>query len=388
MPTLIEAKKHFQRLEQNSRVDRDNGTIHGVSLIKMGPAIGHDEVVDATTLRQMFDLATEKGTLKVKADHNSGVLDTIGYIDNFSLSRDKLIGDFHLYDEVPDNQKNIIYRIAESNPDHAGFSVEFSGEPERINKVNYTRADELLTAALVSDPAANTSLFAKVDDEKSKNDKRNTMATQITKLSDPTAGEVKNAKPNGADDADQKTDANKSLFDMITDMAAKMTAMHDRMGAYEQAAGDGKNKGDQPPITDPKLQPKTQNDGTNFDDKPTDDEKEEASKGVDEKVSAKENQFARVAREAAEAAVTKLSAKMGFNSLKAAGASENKSMDNSTKKFEQLVEEKTQELLGTDGMSLATAKQKAMVFCLKSYPKQYEAYRPVAPDKDKKNLAR
>ena len=160
--------KHYTALKAPS-IDPENGIIKSASLMEKGKAKGHYDkegrqvMVDDMTLEQVFNQCKKLGSIKVKADHGSGVFEIVGWADNFSLTSNKVTADVHIY-EAETNRKRLL-EIAEKNPTHMGISMEFTGEDTAQGKVCMSRCDEVLAAALVDDPAANSSLFSTKDVE-------------------------------------------------------------------------------------------------------------------------------------------------------------------------------------------------------------------------------
>jgi len=150
---------------QDSRVDRENNIIHGVSLVSLGEARGHNKIADKTTLEQVRDCAKQyKSGLRVRfnpATFNHGDAGLAGFIpgDTLQLRDKKVTGDLHVYKSYPD--KDYLYEIAERAPDNFGLSIEFSGPHEDIDGVIYARCQEIFAATIVDLPAANpTGMFA------------------------------------------------------------------------------------------------------------------------------------------------------------------------------------------------------------------------------------
>ena len=162
-------KPHFFKLGAGPTIDETSGTIRQVSLMELGNAEGHFDkkgrqmIVDETTLKQVYEFCVKNGNLKVKADHGSGVMATIGWADNFSLTANKVTADFHIYENEP--QRPRIIEMAKKNPDHLGMSLEFNGEDEVKGDHCLARCDSVFATALVSDPAANKSLFSAIPPE-------------------------------------------------------------------------------------------------------------------------------------------------------------------------------------------------------------------------------
>ena len=161
--------KYFQAIPKDSLIDAENGIIRKCSLIKVGAADGHfdkegrQETVDEKTLVQVFEYCQKAESIKVKLDHGSGVLSTVGYVKNFSIENGKVVGDFHIYETA--DEKNRILEVAAKNPHHMGMSLEFEGKDEVSGDKSFSRCSRVLTVALVSDPAANTSLFSAIKTE-------------------------------------------------------------------------------------------------------------------------------------------------------------------------------------------------------------------------------
>ena len=142
--------------------------IENVSLISVGPARGHVDkqsnkpvVVDPTTIDQVFAEALKIGTLKVRVDHGAGVIETAGFVRDFTREGDRrVLGTLEFYDSY--ECADLLCEIAQKNPSHLGISLEFGGADEEANDVVLARCGEgkLFAAAIVSDPAANKSLFS------------------------------------------------------------------------------------------------------------------------------------------------------------------------------------------------------------------------------------
>ena len=158
-----EPRHYFAAIPGESRVDESNRVIRRVSLISEGDAKGHKDedgrqvVVDQTCLDQIFEFCQSSETIKVKIDHGSGVFSTAGYVDNFFREASRVTANLHIYETEDEAPR--IFEIARTNPRHMGISLEFIGEDEIDGRKILARCSEVMTAALVSDPAANRSLF-------------------------------------------------------------------------------------------------------------------------------------------------------------------------------------------------------------------------------------
>lgn len=203
-------KHSFQAIPQESLIDAENGIIRKCSLIKAGIAEGHfdkegrQETVDQKTLEQVYIYCFNANSIKVKLDHGSGVLSTVGYVKNFAIENDKVVGDFHIYETA--SEKDRILEVASKNPNHIGMSLEFEGQDEIAGDKAFSRCSRVLTVALVSDPAANTSLFSAIPQPQ----------TEPTKMEPEDDN-----KPEATSLEDRLNELSKKFEDMATKFAKK-----------------------------------------------------------------------------------------------------------------------------------------------------------------------
>jgi len=361
----IQAGEKLSKYDMNPpTIDADAGTISGVSLISIGEARGHRStesgmklMVDQTTLKEVYDCCCEMGSVKVKVDHGSGILSTIGFVDGFGLREGKVIANLHIYDAEPEAQR--IFEIAEKNPHHMGISLEFMGvdQEDPMEKVCYARCTEVLTAALVSDPAANASLFsiptpldatpspAKINPSSLKK----TSLTQFMKKLESAIPEILPME----DPVIKK--------DEPADLAQLLKAFADHMADYTNFKTSMQEVNDTAPGTPPEggqsinIDPLTKA-------KNMEDEKEE--KEMEDK-DEEEKALTKAARLGAEIAIRHLSGKMGVI-LPSSGypASTPK-----VRSFGEIVNDETKRMNGD-----ATA---AMLFSIKNYPKEYAQSRNI-----------
>jgi hypothetical protein len=134
--------------------------IEGVSIISVGEAKGHGLFVDAQTLREVKQCAeTYKGGVKVNLDHGAGIKDIIGFVDNFRIVGEQLLGDLNLLDSA--EKRDYVLEIASKLPDTFGISIAFTGPVREIDGKRFASCSELYSADLVQTPAANpTGLFS------------------------------------------------------------------------------------------------------------------------------------------------------------------------------------------------------------------------------------
>lgn len=192
--------KHYFTALDTEQIDLENGIIRCVSLMEMGDAKGHFDkkgrqvIIDTVTLQQVFSACNKLGSIKVKADHGSGIFEIVGWADNFSLKADKVCADVHIYESEPNRQR--LFEIAEKNPTHMGISMEFGGEDKPSGATSMSRCDAVYAAALVDDPAANSSLFsvpatkAEQDPEKQTNTNNNMESENNDDKKDPTIADL------------------------------------------------------------------------------------------------------------------------------------------------------------------------------------------------------
>jgi hypothetical protein len=158
---MLKQLTQFTSLDGINRIDAEKGIIYGVSVITLGEAKGHGMSVDYKTLDQILQVArTHKNGLKVKfgLDHEAGVADTNGTLKNFRLDGTCVRADLHLFKSDTRNAK--LLEMAADIPDEFGISLSFSGEHETLGYEKKVRCSEIYSADIVSDPAANKSLFS------------------------------------------------------------------------------------------------------------------------------------------------------------------------------------------------------------------------------------
>lgn len=153
------------------RVDVENGVIYGVSVVTVGPALGHyvytsdggqiPVYVDGETLRQVKSCSEKySGGLKVKLTHGGEVGDIVGALKEFSIQGTKLLADLHVLRSY--ERRGYILEIAQTMPESFGLSISFSGEKELKDGKALARCVEIYSADLVDSPAANPGgLFSK-----------------------------------------------------------------------------------------------------------------------------------------------------------------------------------------------------------------------------------
>lgn len=296
-------------------IDSDTGIIRGVSIITEGVALGHGVIVDAKTLQQVQQAASEyAGGLKVKLNHSGQVGDIVGYLDTLRISGKKLLGDLHLLDSSPHRQ--YILEIARKIPETFGLSIAFSGPSELAadKKTMLQRCSEIFSVDVVDSPAANPDGFFSRKLNFKQADVQNDIIT-------PTMNDEMKAQ----------------IAAMIQDA---LTQYNDRLSKLEVVPS-----------------------------KPTPVDPPSPENVVNKKPMAysAENEIVMLAaKEAAMAVLKEFSKNIGAPVAKVASAEAVKPVSESLKTFAQIVADKTIELKN---------KSEAISFCVKNNPAEYSAYR-------------
>lgn len=359
----IQSGEKLSKYDMNPpTINADAGTISGVSLISVGEARGHRStesglrlLVDQTTLQEVYNCCCEMGSVKVKVDHGSGILSTIGFVDGFGLMNGKVTANLHIYDAEPQAER--IFEIAKKNPQHMGISLEFLGvdQEDPMEQCSYARCTEVLTAALVSDPAANASLFSiptplDATHSPAKINPSNFVKTSTTQFMKKleTAPEMEDPKTM-KDETTDLAQLLKAFADHMADYSAFKTSMQE---VNDTASGDTPSGGESITV-DPVTKAQNMEDGVLVVDKDTPAEAEA------------EKALTKAARLGAEIAIRHLSGKMGVI-LPSSGYP---SSTPKARSFAEIVSDETKRMNGD-----STA---AMLFSIKNHPKEYAQSRNV-----------
>jgi len=141
--------------------------LNGVSILTVGEARGHNLTIDQTSLKQALKVAQSMKRIKVTMGHGAPVTGILGYIDNFLIKGDRLLGDLNLFNT---NEAQFVEQLAQVLPEGFGISLTFSGVPEIMGAERFARVTEIYDCSIVSEPAANPagmfSAFCAVDIQK------------------------------------------------------------------------------------------------------------------------------------------------------------------------------------------------------------------------------
>lgn len=212
--------------------------LNGVSILTVGEARGHNLKIDQTSLEQALKVAQSMKRIKVTMGHGAPVTGILGYIDNFSIKGDRLLGDLNLFNT---NEAQFVEQLAQVLPEGFGISLTFSGVPEIMGAERFARVTEIYDCSIVSEPAANPagmfSAFCAVDMQKLQ---MNEAPVEVKKeLSEPavvavpapeapaieTPAVVEAPKAALAEMPEEKKDEQKMAEPTLTDIAGMLTKL-------------------------------------------------------------------------------------------------------------------------------------------------------------------
>jgi hypothetical protein len=212
--------------------------LNSVSILTVGEARGHNLKIDQTSLEQALKVAQSMKRIKVTMGHGAPVTGILGYIDNFSIKGDRLLGDLNLFNT---NEAQFVEQLAQVLPEGFGISLTFSGVPEIMGAERFARVTEIYDCSIVSEPAANPagmfSAFSAVDMKKLQ---MNEAPVEVKKeLSEPavvavpapeapaveTPAAVEAPKAELAEMPEEKKDEQKMAEPTLTDIAAMLTKL-------------------------------------------------------------------------------------------------------------------------------------------------------------------
>lgn len=137
-------------------VDRQNNVIRGVSCITGEVAAeGHNLFVDKTTVMQLLELSRKMGKVPVTVNHNGGVEDVDGWLQDFRLDGNNLRADWHLLETHAETP--VMMERAEKQPETFGLSYSFCGDPKgtTVGNRQCARAEKVKSCDVVRHAAAN-----------------------------------------------------------------------------------------------------------------------------------------------------------------------------------------------------------------------------------------
>lgn len=228
----------------------------GISVATVGPALGHQMMVDDVTLLQAEQAGQAGSPVKVFVDHDESIDSLIGFLDNFRIEGDQLRADLELLASHP--QSNFYSEILTKAPNRVGFSMTFSGAPEESEDgMRLARVKDLVSVDLVSRPAANpdgvframpaAGVAPAVDtaeqgmDEKSVSEKFDAKAA-IEAMAAELRAEIKSALEEKAEAATETPAPAPAEDSKAAELAAKLEAVTSKLSALEvELAARGDN---------------------------------------------------------------------------------------------------------------------------------------------------
>jgi hypothetical protein len=220
--------------------------LNGVSILTVGEARGHNLTIDQTSLEQALKVAQSMKRIKVTMGHGAPVTGILGYIDNFLIKGDRLMGDLNLFNT---NEAQFVEQLAQVLPEGFGISLTFSGVPEIMGAERFARVTEIYDCSIVSEPAANPagmfSAFCAVDMQKLQ---MNEAPVEVKKeLSEPTVEAAPasapivetapapiEAKAELAEMPEEKKDEQKMAEPTLTDIAGMLSQLIGMMKKDEE----------------------------------------------------------------------------------------------------------------------------------------------------------
>lgn len=207
----------------------------GISVITAGPALGHEMVIDATTLEQVVEMGNEAGQVKVLSDHSGSINNIFAYLENFRLDGGRVRADLTLFESHPGYA--YFSELISTLPSQIGFSISFDGYPETAEDgTRLARLKYLASCDLVLRPAANpTGVFhARVDN--SQKAMTETPVAPAAKLEAPVEAPAAPAAP--------VTEPAKLAEPTLADISSKLDAIMAMLAAEE--SDEAPEMGDKP----------------------------------------------------------------------------------------------------------------------------------------------
>lgn len=219
----------------------------GISVATVGPALGHQMMVDDVTLLQAEQAGQAGSPVKVFVDHDESIDSLIGFLANFRIEGDQLRADLELLASHP--QSSFYSEILTKAPNRVGFSMTFSGAPEESEDgTRLARVKDLVSVDLVSRPAANpdgvframpaAELTAQVDTAAQGMDEKTVPAqfdakAAIEALAAELRAEIKSALEEKAEAATETSAPAAAEDSKAAELAAKLEAVTSKLSALE-----------------------------------------------------------------------------------------------------------------------------------------------------------
>ncbi len=263
-------------------IDAPSHTIKNISVIQIGPALGHGFEVDATMLQQVADQinAKPKG-VKSRLTHpgltdcggRDGIETTLGRVSNARVEGDKVradlaLGRFSAFTPAGD-LRQFVMAIAEEDPELIGMSIVFDpaefdsavvDEPRAEAKpsseapgkyvVQFGRSNDVMASDIVGDPAANRDgLLQRLPDRLTQQITPRFLAQWAADLARLSGDQYTQPKPKrqaGAETPSRRIAMNKALRQYLESIGLSAEATDSEAVSYWEAlTGDKRRKADE-----------------------------------------------------------------------------------------------------------------------------------------------
>ena len=297
---------YFQVLPQNA-VDQAAGTISGVSILTIGPALGHGIQIDQTGLEMCLAACQARGNVKLIDRHDAEFDGIVGAISNFRIEGNQVKGDVSLLDNHPMRAR--VLEVASKLASEFGLSIECDSlhvdNPEGEGKL--FRCSDVDAVALVPRPAANkTGLFSAKSFDTPKMTVRDNFQTNTMPKLKSALKAVLFSKLEEGDGLDNVLD------ELVSAIQEGQPSVEDRLKKLEECAAA------------PKEDPKDDSKLEEGDDKKDEKLEEGDPKKDEEKDKADEEKFSKLAEKIAEKIasekITQFTAEIGMHRAPGAGA--------------------------------------------------------------------
>ena len=143
------------------KLQSDDSTLHGVQVVEIGEAEGHDFAIGQEFLSAVVELGNA-APVKVRMNHPEGrgdVASIVGEATNFVLDGKCVRADVHLFD-LP--EKSRLLTLAQQAGHLFGMSLDFAGEVVKKagQKLKEMTCDRIFAVDFVDTPAATRALFS------------------------------------------------------------------------------------------------------------------------------------------------------------------------------------------------------------------------------------
>jgi len=164
-------KQFSESIKFNGKINRQEGTISGVCLIRS--VSKNNRVYSETALNSIKRIVA--GGCKSFLDHdgpysNSSVKDLIGSFNNSRIHEDGVWADLKVLNSSPG--KELVFEIAETMPELAGFSIngrgKFSEEKDSLGREVVEDVVVLRSVDFVGEPATTHGVFESQQGNKNK----------------------------------------------------------------------------------------------------------------------------------------------------------------------------------------------------------------------------